>query len=205
MAGTKMALWEVDAQADFMLPGGKLYVPGAEKIIPDIKRLVEAAGEAGAFLVSSRDAHAPDDPEFARFPAHCVGGTPGAQILPEGMAKRFLTIPNDTAFRLPPDALACAQIVIEKQTLDAFDNPHAGELVGRLNDEIEFAVFGVATEYCVRLAAKGLLARGRKVALVKDAIEAFEPEAGRRAVEELQGLGARLTTTDEAIAKIRGG
>jgi len=26
-----------------MLPGGKLYVPGAEKIIPNIQRLVSAA------------------------------------------------------------------------------------------------------------------------------------------------------------------
>ena len=30
--------WEVDAQADFMLPGGKLYVPGAEKLLPNIRK-----------------------------------------------------------------------------------------------------------------------------------------------------------------------
>ena len=40
---TKVILWEVDTQADFMLPGGKLYVPGAEKLIPNIKRLADAA------------------------------------------------------------------------------------------------------------------------------------------------------------------
>ena len=28
-------LWIVDAQADFMFPGGKLYVSGAEQIIPN--------------------------------------------------------------------------------------------------------------------------------------------------------------------------
>jgi len=28
MARGRIVLWEVDAQADFMLPGGKLYVPG---------------------------------------------------------------------------------------------------------------------------------------------------------------------------------
>ena len=48
MASQKTVFWEVDAQADFMLPGGKLYAPGAEKIIPNIERLVTAAIEAGA-------------------------------------------------------------------------------------------------------------------------------------------------------------
>jgi nicotinamidase/pyrazinamidase len=204
MAGPKIVLWEVDAQKDFMLPGGKLYAPGAEKIIPNIKRLVDAAGEAGAFLVSSRDAHAPDDPEFQRFPPHCVRGTPGAEIIPQGMAKKFLVIPNEAAFRLPQDALSYAQVVLEKQTLSVFDNPQANAVVERLGDSPEYAVFGVVTEYCVQLAAKGLLERGRKVAVVKDAIEALDPEAGRATLVELQKLGARLITTDEAIAKIRG-
>ena len=57
-------LWEVDAQVDFMLPGGALYVPGAEKIIPNVKRLVDAAQDSHYPLISSADAHPPDDPEF---------------------------------------------------------------------------------------------------------------------------------------------
>ena len=40
MQKNRIVLWEVDTQQDFMLPGGKLYVPGAEKIIPNIDRLV---------------------------------------------------------------------------------------------------------------------------------------------------------------------
>ncbi len=35
--------WEVDVQADFILPGGKLYVPGAEKLLPNIRQLTDAA------------------------------------------------------------------------------------------------------------------------------------------------------------------
>jgi nicotinamidase-related amidase len=31
MVSRNFIFWEVDVQADFMLPGGKLYVPGAEK------------------------------------------------------------------------------------------------------------------------------------------------------------------------------
>jgi nicotinamidase/pyrazinamidase len=205
MAPRRIVFWEVDAQADFVLPGGKLYVPGAEKLIPNLQRLVAAAIEAGVLLVASGDAHPEGDPEFKTFPPHCLRGTPGARILTEGLAKDYRTIPNDTSYRLPDDILRSPQVVLEKQTLDVFDNPHAGELVERLGAEAEYVVFGVVTEYCVRCAAKGLLERGRKVAIVRDAIEALRAEDGRRALDELQSLGARLITTDEALAAIHAG
>lgn len=205
MAPRKVVLWEVDAQADFMLPGGRLYVPGAEKLIPHMRRLVDRAIKRSVFLVSSGDAHAANDSEFQTFPPHCVKGTPGANIVSEGLAEKYLTIPNDAAFRLPPDLLNYPQVVLEKQTLDVFDNPHASTLVERLGSEPEYLVFGVVTEFCVRCAAKGLVARGRKVSIVRDAIESLESDEGRRALEELQELGAGLITTDEALEKIGSG
>ena len=85
-----LVLWGVDAQADFMLPDGKLYVPGAEKIIPNLNRLVEQARWARVLLISSADAHQPDDPEFREWPAHCVKGTAGAELVPEARAARRL-------------------------------------------------------------------------------------------------------------------
>jgi nicotinamidase/pyrazinamidase len=206
MKPSQVIYWEVDAQADFMLPGGKLYVPGAEKIIPNVDRLVQAARDGRVFLVSSGDAHAPDDPEFEVFPPHCVKGTPGAEIIPQGMTKDYFTIPNDASFALPAGVLSYRQVVLEKQTLDVFDNPKASELVRLMGDTlgsddgIEYIVFGVVTEYCVRCAAKGLLDRGCKVAIVGDAIETLRPEEGRRALDELKALGARLITTDQALA-----
>jgi hypothetical protein len=45
---------------------------------------------------------------------------------------------------------------------------------------------------------KGLLERGRRVAVVQDAIETLKQEDGKTVVE-LQRLGARLTTTDQAL------
>jgi len=201
VAPQKIVLWEVDAQADFMLPGGKLYVPGAEKIIPNIQRLVSA--ETGVFLVSSGDAHPENDPEFQRFPPHCLRGSPGARIIPEGLTKDPVTIPNDSSRKLPEDLFRHPQVVLQKQTLDVFDNPHTNELVEQLGSDAEYVVFGVVTEYCVKCAAKGLLDRGRKVSIVKDAIETLKPDEGRRALDELQALGARLITTNEALKELR--
>jgi nicotinamidase/pyrazinamidase len=202
MVSRKVIFWEVDTQVDFMLPRGKLYVPGAEKTIPNLKRLVDAARKGQVLLVSDACQHAPDDPEFATFPPHCVRGTPGAQIIPEALADTFLTIPNQGGFKLPDDLFAYQQIVIEKQTLDVFDNPMTDEVVNRLPRDAKYIVFGVVTEYCVRLAAKGLLERGRKVSLVNDAIETLQPEDGRRTVDELRSVGATFLCTDEALAAL---
>jgi nicotinamidase/pyrazinamidase len=202
MSPPKRIFWEVDAQADFMLPGGKLYARGAEKRIPNIQRLVTAAVESGSLLVSSGDAHPEGDPEFARFPPHCLAGSPGARIIPEGLLPGFVTVPNEATRALPGDVMRSPQIIFEKQTLDVFDNPHAAELVLRLPADAEYLVFGVVTEYCVKCAAKGLLARNRKVAVVWDAIEALDASAGRATLEELQSLGARLVTTDQAVASV---
>jgi nicotinamidase/pyrazinamidase len=204
-ASRRFVFWEVDAQQDFMLPGGKLYVPGAEKIIPRIKRLVNAAQKAEVLLVSSACAHAADDPEFANFSPHCIRGTEGARIVPEGLAKDHVIVPNRARFGLPADLFDHAQIVIEKQELDVFSNPHTNEIVERLGVEAAYVVFGVVTEYCVHFASKGLLDRRRKVFVVEDAIETVKAEEGRRALNELDAMGACLVTTDEAIRMVESG
>lgn len=207
MVSRDLIFWEVDTQADFMLPGGKLYVTGAERLLPAIRKLSDAARQGRVFLVSHGCYHAKNDPEFITFPPHCIKGTPGAAYVPEALAEKVITIPNDPSAALPEDLSQYQQIHLEKQTLDIFDTLHAAELVNRLGadrlnikKDAEFIVFGVVTEYCVRLAAKGLLERGRRVALVRDAIETLKAEDGKRTIAELQALGARLITTDQALA-----
>jgi len=203
MVSRDFIFWEVDVQADFMLPGGKLYVPGAEKLLPNIRKLTDAARRDEVFLVSHGCFHTPDDPEFQQFPPHCVKGTPGAEFVPEALAGRLARVENLATDKLPPDLSQYQQIVLEKQTLDIFQSRHADALVERLGSAPEFVVFGVVTEYCVNFAAKGLLDRKRKVAIVRDAVETLDPQTGNKAIAELQALGARLVTTDEALASLR--
>lgn len=186
-----------------MLPGGKLYVPGAEKLLPNLNRLVDAARQDRVLLVSDACEHTPDDPEFDTFPPHCVRGTPGARIVPEALADHMFVIPSSKEFVVPADIeTQFQQLLLEKQTLDVFENPHTAEIVDRLARDAQFIVFGVVTEYCVRLAAKGLLERNRRVALVSDAIETLKAEEGNRTLAELTSLGARLITTSEALAQL---
>ncbi|MFZ0290185.1 MAG: isochorismatase family cysteine hydrolase [Candidatus Sulfotelmatobacter sp.] len=200
MVSRKVVFWEVDTQADFMLPGGKLYVPGAERLLPNIRRLTDAARQGRVFLVSHGCYHTEDDPEFQTFPPHCIKGTKGSAFVPEALTDKVVTVPNEATAVLPRDLSPYQQILLEKQTLDIFESRHADKLVERFGDEVEFVVFGVVTEYCVGFAAKGLLDRGRRVSVVQDAVETLKAEDGQRTVAELQALGARFFTTGEALA-----
>jgi nicotinamidase/pyrazinamidase len=204
MQNRKIVFWEVDAQEDFMLPGGTLYVPGAEKIIPNIKRLVDMARQGRVLLISSACRHLADDPEFETFLPHCVRGTSGERIIPQGLAQKIYSIPNDGTAKLPDSVFENQQIVLEKQTLDVFANPHTEGIVNRLGKDTEYLVFGVVIEYCVHLAAKGLLDRGHKVSIIKDAIETLKGADGKRSLDELKSLGAAFISTDEAIAAVGG-
>lgn len=200
MISRKVVLWEVDTQVDFMLPGGNLYVLGAERLLPNIRKLTDAARQGRVFLVSHGCYHTKDDPEFQTFPPHCIKGTSGSAFVPEALTDKVVTVPNEASATLPRDLSQYQQILLEKQTLDIFESRHAAKLLKQFGDDIEFVVFGVVTEYCVRFAAKGLLDRGRRVSVVEDAIETLKAEDGRRTVAELQGLGARFLTTNEALA-----
>jgi nicotinamidase/pyrazinamidase len=199
MVSRDYIFWEVDVQRDFMLPGGNLYVPGAEKLLPNIRRLTDAARQGRVFLVSHGCFHSADDPEFQTFPPHCVKGTEGAELVPEALTGKVARVPNDATAKVFEDLSQFQQILLEKQTLNIFESKHADELLQRLGKDPEFVVFGVVTEYCVSFAAKGLLQRGRRVAVVQDAIETLKKEEGQATIAELARLGARLTTTDQAL------
>src|SRR5438477_3222914 len=202
MVSRDFIFWEVDVQRDFVLPGGKLYVPGAEKLLPNIRRLTDAARQGKVFLVSHGDFHTPNDPEFKVFPPHCVKDTPGSELVPEAITASVARVPNEPDAKLPDDLTRYQQILLEKQTLNIFESRHADELVKKLGNQAEFVVFGVVTEYCVSFAAKGLLQRGRRVAVVQDAIETLKKEEGEATIADLQRLGARLTTTEQALAAL---
>ena len=194
-----MVFVDVDTQADFMLPGGRLYVPGAEKLIPILERLRDFADQHGVPILASTDAHSTDDLEFQLWPPHCVRGTPGQLKLPETLLRQYMVVPRERLSPLTDLELSrCQQWILEKDVLNLFQNPQADDLVRRLDAE-QYVVYGVATECCVRLAVKGLLERKRTVALLLDAIREIESEAGQAVLRELQAGGARLVQTEEVL------
>jgi hypothetical protein len=92
---------------------------------------------------------------------------------------------------LPP------HLTLNKQEFDVFSRPDAGALIARYDQpKPTFVVFGVATDYCVRAAVEGLLARGCRLAVVVDAIRAIDPDAEAALLTDWALRGTLLIMTD---------
>lgn len=196
-ARENLVFFDVDTQADFMLPQGKLYVPGAEQIVPNLRRLMNWAQTHHVPVISTADAHAPDDPEFAAWPPHCVAGTPGQQRIPETRLPDPVVIACRPGAFTPPAAWT-GQYIVEKRAYSAQDNPNFDSMLNALGLR-PAVVFGVATEYCVRAVTLDLCRKHFAVAVVADAIQAITPEGGKAALEEMAAAGARLVTTADVV------
>jgi nicotinamidase/pyrazinamidase len=192
------AFFDIDAQLDFMTPGGALYGPGAEKLLPLIAALNRHAGERNIPLISSTDAHPENAAEFRVWPPHCVSGTFG-QMKPQAtlLASRAI-LPYDPAFDLATLDPAAAQIVIEKNDLDMFANPHLPALLQKL-DITECIVYGVFIDYCVKCAIMGLVRSGLDVSLVTDASASISPEAGDVIIREFTAVGGHLIASTDVL------
>ena len=195
----KTVFVDIDTQFDFMNPNGALYVPDAENIIDNIKRLFDYAKEHKIKILSSTDAHQVDDPEFKLFPPHCVKDTPGNQKIEASTCKDNIIIENIEQ-DITESMLDHEQIIVESQTFDIFDSINTDEIAKKL-DARSYVVFGVAADYCVKAAVLGLLKYGYNVSLVTDATKAITKEGKEEALKEMKDASAVFTTTEDVIAK----
>ena len=184
---------DIDTQVDFLDPAGALYVSRSTEIVGNLERLTRFARERGIPVLASADAHAPDDQEMQTFPPHCMIGTHGQERIAATVWPGTLRLDDQSAV---PDAVP-PHLTIHKHHFDFFTHPRADELVSLyLANRPAFVVYGVATDYCVKAAVEGLLARGGRVALVVDAIRAIDPEAESRILTGFAQRGVLLTITD---------
>jgi nicotinamidase/pyrazinamidase len=187
---------DVDTQLDFLFPAGALYVPGAERILPALGQLNRYAEAHGIPLLSTADAHAENDPEFAAWPPHCVAGTLGQRKPAATLLENRAVIPNrevSTAFD------RASQYIVEKQTIDVFETQTVRRVLDLLCAD-RYVVYGVVTEICVISAVRGLLESGKQVVVVADAIQALSAAKAAQALEEILGVGGSITTTSEILA-----
>ncbi len=197
-------LWDVDTQVDFVLPEGKLAVPGATAAVPAMARLVDWARSNGIVHVASADDHEVTDPELSgtpdfesTYPPHCLRGTRGAQKIPE--TEQADPVPlGQVAY--PPGLVRSLvegrrEILLLKKSFDVFTNPNT-EVVLELLDPAQVIVFGVATDVCDHAAIVGLLRRGRRVTFVEDASRGLDGARTARCLAEWRDAGVRVTTSD---------
>lgn len=207
-----------DVQRDFCQPDGALVVPGAPN--EAFRLLTRHAVEHRVPIVGAVDSHAFDAWEFASndhvgpggqqpgFPDHCVKGTWGWLKVEGTLPERFRFVPNVPALDLSAvvtELLAgdCQGVYFEKEVYSVFANPLAAgflaELRSAVSDELCCYLYGVATDYCVKAAALGLLERGYRTHLITDAVAGITPAGVAQALDEMRAAGVQLTTLAQVV------
>jgi nicotinamidase/pyrazinamidase len=198
-------LWDVDTQNDFVRSDGKLAVPGAEDLLPQMKLLVDAARAAGIPHVASADDHELTDAELSEtpdfsdtYPPHCLRGTRGAEKVAE--TQQFDPVPLALT-DVPERWLRGREFLLLKKHFDVFTNPNTNRLLALLDPE-EIVLFGVATDVCDDAAIRGLLERGRRVTFVEDASRGLDEARTTACTAAWRGAGVRFAAAAEVAGEL---
>ena len=194
--------WDVDTQFDFMLPEGKLYVPGAENIIDKVSEVRRFALDNGYSIIADIDWHSADNdeisdnPDFERtFPPHCMAGKPGSErvgYLGE-LPIEYVSIDKMDAGDLR-ELVDKEQfhIVIRKDELDVFSNPNTEELVKMIEPK-KVIVFGVALDFCVSCVVQGLSRFGDiELCVLIDAVKGLGARPEQDIFDEFRSMGVEV-------------
>ncbi len=207
----KTIFWDVDTQYDFMMPDGKLYVPEAEQIIPNLERLTRYAREKGIPILGSVDYHNPDDPEISdnpdfreTFPPHCLKGDPGQEKIDATRPLNPLWIdstPMDVEQLRKLIQNHQGEIIFRKQRFDVFTNPNVVPALEIIQPE-RIVVYGVALDVCDKFAIEGFLKLGKyQIWLVEDATKPIYKEEAARLLEQWSKKGVKIVQTTDIVEK----
>ena len=181
----------VDVQNDFC-EGGSLGVDGGIAVAQGISQFLADHHGDYAVILASRDWHNPNDDNGGHFaaageepnfvttwPSHCIAGTSGAEYHP-ALDTRYVThhvkkgqgIPAYSLFEGIVDDGLSALEVLQAHGVDEVD------------------IVGIATDHCVRASALDALEAGLRVRVLESLVAAVSPEAGARALEDMEHHGA---------------
>ncbi len=174
----KLLFWNVDTQNDFVLPEGKLAVPGAELLQPVWKEITKLAEEKSIQVINSADFHYPGSAELSTtpdfistFPSHCMANTTGAEFVSETNPENPLIINWNQPFSKNVNLKKQRNIVIRKDAFDVFSGNQYTESVLQTLAPETVVVYGVTTNVCVNDAVVGLAKRIKQVVVIADAIK----------------------------------
>jgi nicotinamidase-related amidase len=170
------AVLVIDMLRGFMEPGHPLYCGDrARRIIPNIRRLLEAESARGAKIFFVCDSHDKDDLEFKMFPPHCITGTKEAEVIPE-----LAQYPGE---------------IIPKKRYSGFYGTDLEARLKKIAPE-KVIVCGVLTDICVCHTVGDARNRNYRVEVPVDGVASSDEKAHYFALEHMEKvLGAVLTNT----------
>jgi len=168
----------IDMLNDFVT--GALKCERAQKIIPNVKRLVESARKEGIPVIYSNDAHLQTDSELGKWGKHAMKGTKGAEVIPQ----------------LTPEK---KDYVLDKRVYSGFFEAGLDSLLRSLKVDT-LILTGLHTNLCVRHTTADAFFRGYKIKIPKDATDAFTENAYKEGLQYLKEYyNAEITETDKII------
>lgn len=175
----KTAVIVVDMINDFVT--GALKCERAQRIIPNIQRLLDFARKKGMPVIYTNDTHLPGiDREFELWPAHALVGTKGAEVIDE----------------LKPEQ---EDYVLQKRRYSAFFGTHLDLLLRELRVDT-LVLVGLVTNVCIQNTAADAFFRGYRVIVPEDCVEAPTEEAQKSAIEYMKTIyGCKITSVDELV------
>ena len=186
------ALIVVDVQRDFC-EGGALAAADTLSLLAPLEECIEAAREAGAVIVFTRDWHPPNHSSFrpngGPWPVHCVAETEGAELMPP------LRVQAN-------DLMIHKGVAVDGAGYSAFDSSGLDESLKKLGVS-RIAVSGIATEYCARATALDGLKAGFETVVLADVIRPVQPNATAGVLAELERAGARGISAGEWLKGIK--
>ena len=173
----------IDMLNDFVTGGIK--TERAAHVVPNLKRLVEAARKHSIPVIYSNDAHLPSDPEVVRrWGKHAIRGTKGAQVIPQ----------------LKPTA---KDYIIEKRTYSSFFETGLDSLLRSLykGEGVRTLILGgLHTNICIRHTSADAFFRGYGISVAKDGVEAFTQEEHEEGLKYAKyAYNAKVMTVDQII------
>jgi nicotinamidase/pyrazinamidase len=171
------ALLIIDVQNDF-LPGGALAVPDGDQVIDPVNAL--AADPRFAIVLATRDWHPANHDSFVEqggpWPAHCVQGTPGAEL-------------SDRLNREAIDAVIDTGTAPGDEGYSGFENPELRELL-RAEEVTAVTIVGLATDVCVKHTAHDAIREALRVTIERDGVRGIDAQDSEDALTRLSELGA---------------
>jgi nicotinamidase-related amidase len=173
------ALLVVDMLNDFVT--GKIANPRAERIIPNIRELLDQVRDDEDWIVVyANDSHLPGDFELKVWGEHAMAGTEGAEIIAELEAD-----PSD--------------FVLPKRFYSSFHETGLDPLL-RQHGVDTIVLTGQHTNICVRHTTADAFFRGYKVIVPRDAVEAISEEDHEAGISYLETMyKADLPYTKELL------
>lgn len=192
---SKKVLLIVDVQNDFC-SGGALPVPQGDEVVDVLNKYIDFFQQNNFVIIASRDWHPDKTAHFREFggawPAHCVGGTAGAEFH-SGLLLPCETIVVSKGFKPGDDGYSAFE------ASDENSNPLSVFLKSLGTEELY--VGGLATDYCVKATVVDALKHGFKTYLLADAVKGvnIKPQDSRIAIDEMTASGAQSIVFDDFL------